>query len=239
MRQHPGDTGAPFASTGHGLAEARVLKASPTSSSSNTPLPPSTGSGWLQSFRDDAAFLRGFLQHPAQVGSIIPSSACLERRLVRNARLGHTSGSAQTVVELGPGTGGTTRAFLRALKNDARFVAIELDPMFHSRLTRLIRDPRLHLHLGSAEEIENVLAQRGLAGADAIISGIPFSTMPPAVSDRIAKAISRALLPGGRFVAYQVRAHVADFMRPYLGEPNKQWEVINIPPVRVFSWTKP
>ena len=46
------------------------------------------------------------------------------------------------------------------------------------------------------------------------------------------------LRPGGRFVAYQVRAHVAGFVSPYLGEPDKQWEMVNVPPVRVFTWTK-
>ncbi|MFL6691517.1 MAG: hypothetical protein ACJ8GO_01010, partial [Ramlibacter sp.] len=65
-----------------------------------------------------------------------------------------------------------------------------------------------------------------------------FSTMPPAVSDRIAAAIARVLRPGGRFVAYQVRAHVSDFATPHLGRGEKQWEVVNIPPVRVFTWTK-
>ena len=56
--------------------------------------------------RDDIAFLKGFLQHPDQVGSVIPSSGFLEQRLIRSAALAQ----ARCVVELGPGTGGTTRA---------------------------------------------------------------------------------------------------------------------------------
>jgi phosphatidylethanolamine/phosphatidyl-N-methylethanolamine N-methyltransferase len=59
------------------------------------------------------------------------------------------------------------------------------------------------------------------------------------VSDRIAATIAQVLRPGGRFVAYQVRAHVADFVSPYLGEPDRQWEMVNVPPVRVFTWVKP
>ncbi len=62
--------------------------------------------------------------------------------------------------------------------------------------------------------------------------------MPADVADRIARAVSTVLAPGGRFVAYQVRAHVAGYATPYLGAPRKQWELINIPPVRVFTWTK-
>ena len=63
--------------------------------------------------------------------------------------------------------------------------------------------------------------------------------MPPEVSDRIAAAVAQALRPGGRFVAYQVRAHVAGFITPYLGQPETEWETVNIPPVRVFTWVKP
>lgn len=179
-------------------------------------------------------FLRGFLRHPAQVGSVAPSSARLEQRLVRNARIAE----ARTVVELGPGTGGTTAALLQAMPAGGRLLAIELDTDFHKHLSQSLHDPRLLLELGSAERLDEILAARRLPAPDAIVSGIPFSTMPPEVADRIAAAIGQVLRPGGRFVAYQVRAHVARFATPYLGAPDKQWEVVNIPPVQVFTWTK-
>ena len=68
---------------------------------------------------DRLEFLRGFLTKPKEVGSIIPSSRFLERRIIRCADVSH----AKVVVELGPGTGGTTRALLRAMAPDARLVA--------------------------------------------------------------------------------------------------------------------
>ena len=187
-----------------------------------------------QAARDSLAFLRGFLQHPDQVGSVIPSSSFLESRLVRCAGL-HT---ARCVVELGPGTGGTTRAFLRALPATAQLMTIELSPTFHARISAGIRDPRLITQLGSAEQIGEFLAARRLPAPDAVLSGIPFSTMPTEVADRVAAAVAHVLAPGGRFVAYQVRAHVARYASPYLGNPVQQWEWLNIPPVRVFTWQR-
>ncbi len=185
--------------------------------------------------RDSFQFLRGFVRNPAQVGSIIPSSRQLEQHLVRSARIA----DARMVVELGPGTGGTTSAFLRAMASNAQLLAIELDSEFHQRLHASIPDPRFNVELGSAERLAEFLKARWLPAPDAIISGIPFSTMPPAVSDRVASSVARVLRPGGRFVAYQVRAHVAGFVSPYLGKPDKKWEVVNVPPVRVFTWVKP
>jgi phospholipid N-methyltransferase len=179
-------------------------------------------------------FLRGFLRNPAQVGSVVPSSPQLEMRLVRSARVRE----ARTVVELGPGTGGTTRAILAAMSAEAVLLGIELDADFASALQRSIPDPRLILEQGSAEHLEELLHRHGMEAPDAIVSGIPFSTMPQEVSRRIAACIAKVLRPGGRFVAYQVRAHVADFISPHLGPPEKKWEMINVPPVRVFTWVR-
>jgi phospholipid N-methyltransferase len=197
-----------------------------------TILPAGPGTGPL---RDRLEFLRGFLRNPAQVGSVIPSSHRLEQRLVRSAAVAQ----ARMVVELGPGTGGTTAALLQAMAPSARLLAVELDPTFHQLLQQQLGDPRLVVELGSAERLGDFLAARRMPAPDAIVSGIPFSTMPPELSDRIAAAIAQLLRPGGRFVAYQVRAHVADYVSPYLGAPEKRWEPINIPPVRVFTWVKP
>jgi len=184
--------------------------------------------------REPLEFLRGFLRNPAQVGSVIPSSHRLEQRLVRCA----AAAQARTVVELGPGTGGTTAALLQAMPTGGRLLAIELDPVFHAHLRDSLQDPRVLLEHGSAERLAEFLAARRLPAPDAIVSGIPFSTMPAEVADRIAESIAQVLRPGGRFVAYQVRAHVARYASRYLGAPDKQWEPVNIPPVQVFTWTK-
>lgn len=217
--------GAPRA----GVARAELGQAAPAAEEREA-----AGVGALQALTERMAFLRGFVAHPEQVGSVIPSSHALERRLVRSARLLR----ARCVVELGPGTGGTTRAFLRAMPAMAHLLAIELSDEFAARLRASIRDPRLAVVQGSAEFIDRFLTDHGLPAPDAVISGIPFSTMPREVADRIAAEIARVLAPGGRFVAYQVRPHVADYASPYLGQARRQWELINIPPVRVFTWTR-
>lgn len=192
------------------------------------------GPGFAARRQAGRAFFRGFLRQPAQVGSVVPSSSWLEQRLVRNAGID----SARSVVELGPGTGGTTAALLRALPASGRLLAIELDPQFHALLSQQLHDVRLELALGSAEQLPDLLAEHGFAPPDAIVSGIPFSTMEPALASRIAERVADALRPGGRFVAYQVRAHVARYATPCLGPPLREWEWLNVPPVRVFTWVK-
>ena len=48
-------------------------------------------------------FLQEFLKHPLQIGSIIPSSRFLERRVVEAAG----AADGEVIVELGPGVGGS------------------------------------------------------------------------------------------------------------------------------------
>jgi phospholipid N-methyltransferase len=178
-------------------------------------------------------FFQSFLKRPGMVGSVIPSSRYLERRIVQEAGLA----SARVVVELGPGVGGTTRAILRALPADARLLSIEINSDFVPAL-RAIGDARLTVHEGSALDIAGILARHGLGAPDVVLSGIPFSTMKPELGRAIVRAVSDALRPGGRFVAYQVRDRVEKLGREVFGPAAVQLELRNVPPMRVYRWEK-
>lgn len=178
-------------------------------------------------------FFQEFIKHPLEIGSIIPSSRFLERRIVQTAGVR----SAQTIVELGPGTGGTTRAILRAMPPQAKLLTIEINPNFHA-LVSAVADDRLIAHLGSACGLKETLQRYGLSAPDAVISGIPFSTMRNGLGSQIMEAITSALAPGGCFVAYQVSKEVASVCQPFLGPGRMEVELLNIPPVRVYRWEK-
>jgi phospholipid N-methyltransferase len=181
-----------------------------------------------------ATFFREFLKHPLQIGSIIPSSRFLERRVVDACRIR----SAKTIIELGPGSGGTTRAILRAAPPEAKVLCIEVNPNFHELVSR-IEDERLIVHLGGAMGLREIISHYGLDAPDVVVSGIPFSTMGNSAGVHIIREISSVLPCGGRFVAYQVSARVAELCRPILGkEEEVEVEFLNIPPMRVYAWKK-
>jgi phospholipid N-methyltransferase len=178
------------------------------------------------------AFLRGFITRPKEVGSIIPSSRFMERRIVKTADL-H---SAKLAVELGPGTGGTTRALLRNMAHDTKLLVIEINPDFVALLRRNIDDPRLIVHHGSATEIPEILAGHGLGKPDVILSGIPFSTMAESLGTDILHSVRDALAEGGRFVAYQFRDRVHTLGVDVFGRAKVQTELLNMPPMRIYRW---
>lgn len=179
-------------------------------------------------------FFRGFLRHPSMIGSVIPSSRFLEQRVVRAAGIAR----CRHVVELGPGTGGTTRAILKALPKRSRLLAIELNADFVCHLNAN-PDPRLNVCQASAEHIRGALEALRFGKPDAVVSGIPFSTIPSGVGKRILREIWACLAPGGKFVAYQVKKQVALLEPQLFGAPEVEVEFLNVPPLRVFSWRKP
>jgi len=182
---------------------------------------------------DRIAFFKEFLKNPQQVASVVPSSRFLERRVVEVAGVQ----AAGTVVELGAGTGGTTRAILGAMRRDAKLLSIEINSRFRTSLER-IGDSRLVAHTGSAHELEEALSLHDLPAPEVVISGIPFSKISRTSASRILETISSVLVPGGRFVAYQLHKRVESLCRPFLGPARVAVELRNIPPLRVYCWEK-
>lgn len=180
-----------------------------------------------------SVFIQEFLRHPLQIGSIIPSSRFLEQRIVTAAGVA----SANVVVELGPGTGGTTRAILRTMPQHAKLLSIEINPHFHALMSS-IEDDRLIAHLGSACELRRIISMYDLDAPNVIVSGIPFSTMSHSAGSQILEAVSSLLAHNGHFVAYQVSNRVATLCQPFLGVGRATTELLNIPPMRIFQWDK-
>ena len=175
-------------------------------------------------------FLRGFFKNPVMVGSIIPSSRVLIEKMLRPVDWSKT----KLFVEYGPGVGTFTRPVLDQLPSDATLVTIDTNPDFTRYLKQSIEDPRLVAVTGSASDVETILADRDLGLADYVLSGLPFSTLPPGVGDDIAEATANVIRPGGAFLVYQFSPKVVDFIKPHFDRVERGFEWINVPPARLF-----
>lgn len=175
-------------------------------------------------------FLRGFLKNPVMVGSVIPSSRILIEKMLRPVDWPNT----RLFVEYGPGVGTFTRPILDLLGADATLVTIDTNPDFTRYLKDSIDDPRLVAVTGSAADVEKILADRGLGQADYVLSGLPFSTLPPGVGGDIAEATAKVIRPGGAFLVYQFSPKVRDFIAPHFERIDRGFEWINVPPATLF-----
>jgi phospholipid N-methyltransferase len=175
-------------------------------------------------------FLRGFLKNPVMVGSIIPSSRVLIEKMLDPVDWENT----RLFVEYGPGVGTFTRPVLDRLGPHATLLTIDTNADFTRYLRDSIEDERLVPVTGSAAEVETILADRGLGQADYVLSGLPFSTLPPGVGEGIAEATSKVIRPGGAFLVYQFSPKVLDFIKPHFEPISRGFEWINVPPATLF-----
>ena len=181
-------------------------------------------------------FLRGFLKHPVMVGSIIPSSRVLIERMLKPVDWENT----KLFVEYGPGVGTFTRPILEKLGPDATLLTIDTNAEFTHYLKESLDDDRLVAVTGSAADVEKILADRGFDKADYVLSGLPFSTLPPGVGDAIGEATSKVIRTGGAFLVYQFSPKVLDFIKPHFERVDRGFEWINVPPATLFwAWREP
>lgn len=177
-----------------------------------------------------ALFARNFIKHPKMLGSVVPSS-----RFLIDEILGRIDWSrAKVLVEYGPGVGNITAEILGRMSPDARLIVVEMNPEFVRFLQNDLKDPRLQVVEGSAADVEHVLREAGHESADYIISGIPFSTMPPAVREAVLHASRAALKPSGAFVVYQFSRRVLPDLERVFDSVERGFEPLNILPAQLF-----
>lgn len=178
-------------------------------------------------------FLRGFIKHPVMVGSIVPSTG----RTIRKMLAPVDWRSTKVFVEYGPGVGTFCGHILERLAPDAQLIAIDTNPDFIAYLRDHYRDSRFSAVLGSAADVNEIVQAHGADHADYVLSGLPFSTLPPGVAQEIGAATRRVLRPGGQFLVYQFNPKVRDLIAPHFDHIDHDIEWWNVPPAQLW-WAR-
>lgn len=142
--------------------------------------------------------------------------------------------NARLIVEYGAGVGNISIEILRRMRKDAKLLVFEINEDLIEFLKTEYHDERLIASGRSAADVEEVLREHNLGRPDYIISSIPFSTMPPKIANQIAEATKTILKPNGKFLVYQYRSKILDFLTPYFKHIDRSYEIVNVPPVRLF-----
>ena len=185
----------------------------------------------MQELQDTLLFARTFFTSPKKLGSAIPSSRFLVEAVTEAAHLE----DAKVVVEYGPGVGTITRHLLKHMRRDAVLVAIEMERGLYDHLKKTVRDPRLRVVHGSAADVRHILNRLKIEQADAIISGIPFSTLPSALREKIVSATADSLRETGTLVVYQFTAAVLPLLKRHFRNVTQRFVLRNVLPARVFE----
>ena len=164
------------------------------------------------------------------LGSAFPSSQFTTEKLLAPIDFEN----AKVIVEYGAGVGNISIEILRRMRKDAKLLVFEINEDLIAFLKNEYNDERLIASGRSAADVKEVLREHNLGRPDYIISSIPFSTMPPKIANKIAKATKSILKPGGKFLVYQYRSKILDFLQPYFKHIDRSYEIVNVPPVKLF-----
>ncbi len=177
-------------------------------------------------------FFRRWIANPLQMGSVIPSSAALCRRIVAQTR----RMPEEAVLELGAGTGVVSRALLAGGVPADRLIVVEIVPDMARHLRQVL--PGASVIEGDARELPNLVPPRWHGRIGTVICGIPLVLLPLAAQRRFIAAIE-AVAPGRGFLHYSYCAtSPLPWRRHGLQARREAWTPLNFPPASVWRYVE-
>jgi phosphatidylethanolamine/phosphatidyl-N-methylethanolamine N-methyltransferase len=176
------------------------------------------------------------LNNPRPVGSAVPSSRFLARRIASFL----PQSPRGYVVELGAGTGAITAALLRRGIPPERILSVERSEPMVKLLRR--RFPFLKIALGDAAELRSLL--RSFLGKDNIevsyvVSSLPLRSLPPEVVTNILREVQLVLHKDGELLQYTYDLRKTP--HPCLSNFKRRHTTVvwaNLPPARLDVFQK-
>jgi phospholipid N-methyltransferase len=177
-------------------------------------------------------FIKQYIKNPRTVGAIAPSSEKLAYKMVEDINFINAS----CIIEYGPGTGVFTEKILNKKKDSTIFIAIEYNANFY----RILKDKFKHetnfiLINDSAENLKEHLNKHNIDKVDYIVSGLPFASLPDAMSKKILLVTKEILKVKGEFITFQYSLFKMKLFRMYFGRINKKKVFLNLPPAYVLK----
>ncbi|MBX9698023.1 MAG: methyltransferase domain-containing protein [Acetobacteraceae bacterium] len=177
-----------------------------------------------------ALFFRRWLANPLQMGSIIPSSPDLCRRIAGLVRRAED----EVVVELGAGTGVVSRALLAAGVPAERLVVVEIVPEMAEHLREAL--PGVQVLSADAFALAEALPARWHGKVGTAICGIPLVLLPLERQRQFVQAVE-AVAPGRGFLLYTYCiTSPLPWRRLGLEARRMAWTPANFPPASVWHY---
>lgn len=177
-------------------------------------------------------FIKQYLKNPRTVGAVAPSSEKLAYKMVEDINFSNAS----CIVEYGPGTGVFTEKILNKKKDSTIFIAIEYNEDFYQILNdKYHNENNFILINGSAENLKEYLKKYNIDKVDYIVSGLPFASLPDAMSRRILTVTREILKDKGEFITFQYTLFKMKLFRSYFGDIKRKKVLVNFPPAYVLK----
>ncbi|MFD0675654.1 MULTISPECIES: class I SAM-dependent methyltransferase [unclassified Paenibacillus] len=177
------------------------------------------------------SFFGQFLMNSGQVGSVIPSSGFLIRKMLPVTLPWH---KMNQIAELGPGTGVITQYIEKNRSPQSQLYLFEKNEKFREDLGKQF--PQLKV-LEDALELGEIVKETGKP-FDLIVSGLPFANFSQELKEQLFRTIHDSLAENGTFVAFQYTLLLKREFQLYFPWMDTGYTWMNVPPAWVFKCKK-
>ncbi len=175
-------------------------------------------------------FLRGWLANPLQMGSIVPSSPALCRRIVAQVR----RAPDEWVIELGAGTGVVSRALVEGGIPPGRIILVEIEHDLAGHLRETM--PGTEVIEGDARSLPELIPRSRHRRVGTVICGIPLVLLSVPQQRRFIEAMA-GVAPGRGFLHYSYCATSPLPSRKHgLVARREAWTPLNLPPASLWRY---
>jgi phosphatidylethanolamine/phosphatidyl-N-methylethanolamine N-methyltransferase len=179
-------------------------------------------------------FIAAWVRSPMGMGALLPSSRRLARAMVAEI----DTSNPGVIIELGAGTGVMTHALLEAGIPPERLLVIERDPKLHELL--VAQFPNLTVLCEDAANLQKLLISQNVTKVCAILSSIPFLTIPKPVGKAIQEQMAKVIGKDGLVVqfTYGIKSPISKKQLENCGMHAKRTKMVmtNVPPAHVWVY---
>lgn len=172
-------------------------------------------------------FFKKFVHNPKYVGSIIPSSRFLANRMVTSAKWE----TAESIVEIGSGTGAITRVIAERVRPESIVILFEKENEMGEKLQQ---DFPQFIRESNALSLVSQLKKYNIQEVDYIFSGLPFYNFSPVMRLQLIQQCKEALKPGGKLIAFQYSLQMKKLLSEHFEIESISVVPLNFPPAFVY-----
>jgi phospholipid N-methyltransferase len=167
------------------------------------------------------------------MGTVSRSSQSMSRKMSEFIDTNHDV----IIVELGAGDGVITKHILDKMSPKATLFVFEINPELCEMISK-IKDERMILINDGAQYMQIHLEKHGFDHADHIISALPFTILPHALTKEILKISHQMLKKYGLFIQMHYSKTKIDMYQSIFSKVVVSYVPLNIPPGYVFKCVK-
>jgi len=177
-------------------------------------------------------FIKEFIKNPKFIEAVAPSSEYLAEKMIENINFK----KCNCIIEYGPGTGVFTQKLIARKKENTLLLVIENNKQFYEDLFSMYGyKENVKIINDGAENIKKYLSQYNIKKVDYIVSGLPFTVLPPTISNLILMNTKEILSNEGKFITFQYSLLKMNFFEKYFNNIKVKKAMLNLPPAYVLN----